>query len=185
MTQDAIKAAKNAARDLISKSSRKAFAFTDVHEIARSLNIKILEGEFRDNFGRNISGLMKVSGKDGKPIIAIKSSDSEERKRFTIAHEIGHFVLHGNELAHVDPDLEAVVYRDKSSAMATNTKEIQANQFAAELLMPTDEINTLMLENQKSDKDITKTIIEISEKYRVSSLAATIKVTSLLNTWHS
>ncbi len=185
MTRNAIKAAKKAAGDLISKTSRKAYTFTDVHEIARRLNIEILEGEFRDNFGRNISGLMKVSGKNGKPIIAVKSSDSEERKRFTIAHEIGHFVLHGNELSHVDSDLEAVIYRDKSSAMATNTKEIQANQFAAELLMPTDEIKTLMLKKQKSGEDITKTITEISENYKVSSLAATIKVTSLLNTWYS
>lgn len=182
MTQNIITIAKNAAKNLIKKVKRDKFTPLNVHEIAKSLNIEILEGEFRDNNGRDISGLIKVSGKEGTPIIAVKSSDSKERKRFTIAHEIGHFILHGNELAHVDSDLESVVYRDKSSTMAINTKEIQANQFAAELLMPTDEIKTLILKNQEDNEEITKTIIEISEKYRVSSLAATIKVTSLLNT---
>jgi hypothetical protein len=66
---------------------------------------------------------------------------SEGRYRFTLGHEIGHWVLHGNDVIAVAniPDLfgdapPPVICRDYSS----EPHEWQANQFAAHLLMPDD-----------------------------------------------
>jgi Zn-dependent peptidase ImmA (M78 family) len=59
------------------------------------------------------------------------------RQRFTIGHELGHLTLHhGHDLI-----LERLVrlnFRDATSSTANDEEEIEANHFAAELLMPHD-----------------------------------------------
>lgn len=62
--------------------------------------------------------------------IFVNKDELPSRKRFTIAHEIGHIVLHGSEGNYVD-------YRHQIGPTDThNTKEREANRFAVELLMP-------------------------------------------------
>ncbi len=59
--------------------------------------------------------------------IWVNKSEPALRKRFTIAHEIGHAVLH--------PQVDVVDYRSNFEK-PKDRKEIEANKFAAELLMP-------------------------------------------------
>jgi Zn-dependent peptidase ImmA (M78 family) len=66
---------------------------------------------------------------DGHQIV-LRGATSEQRRRFTIAHEIGHFVLHPQRLA---PNRGG----DPGNA-ARQQQEHEADQFAAELLMPED-----------------------------------------------
>src|SRR5260370_2801798 len=61
--------------------------------IARELKIKIYETYDFDN---TQSGSIKKE--DGKYVIYLNTSDSAERKRFTIAHELGHFLMHNEYL---------------------------------------------------------------------------------------
>jgi hypothetical protein len=63
---------------------------------------------------------------DGHRIV-LHGPSSERRRRFTIAHEIGHFVLHPRRLAP---------QRNGGGNMAWQEQEREADQFAAELLMP-------------------------------------------------
>ena len=73
-----------------------------------------------------------VYGKRGKALITVNSNLTyEPRKRFTIAHELGHFVL-GHNKKEVIHDNEASMEFYKSGS-----QETEANQFASELLMPT------------------------------------------------
>lgn len=75
--------------------------------------------------------------RDGKrTIIGVNTRTSMRRQRFTIAHEIGHSVLHEGKLI-VDHAVR-VNWRDEVSSQATDRQEIAANAFAAELLMPSD-----------------------------------------------
>ena len=78
---------------------------------------------------------------DRKVFIAVNSKHSTTRQRFTIAHEIGHFMLaHPGEM-FVDKTLRqraVVVRRDGRSSEGTDKDEVEANRFAAELLMPRD-----------------------------------------------
>lgn len=67
-----------------------------------------------------------VSSSDVRAEIWINQDESRVRQRFTLAHEIGHLLLHPLQVA----------YRDTSFTNVTNPNERQANQFAAELLMP-------------------------------------------------
>ncbi len=64
---------------------------------------------------------------------------STVRQRFTIAHELGHFFLH-RASSTVFVDAAPIFFRDESSSNGSQREEIEANAFAAELLMPEDAI---------------------------------------------
>lgn len=74
--------------------------------------------------------LLDKSGELDKDVIKVNSFDPEVRQRFTIAHEIGHFILHEPEQAVSRDDIE------NYSSVMERIQEREANQFAAELLMP-------------------------------------------------
>jgi Zn-dependent peptidase ImmA (M78 family) len=91
----------------------------------------------RVQFDGNESGFAMTSG--GTRIIGVNQSNHRRRQRFTIAHELGHLLLHhgdGDSLL-VDRSFR-VNFRDEISSLATSTQEIEANSFAAALLMPPD-----------------------------------------------
>lgn len=72
-----------------------------------------------------VSGLLIVPRRE----IWVHRSDTHARRRFTIAHEIGHWICH----RHGDP---AVCHLDAGDAPERDPHEREANIFAAELLMP-------------------------------------------------
>lgn len=80
----------------------------------------------------------------GRPAILFNTNESASRQRFTIAHELGHFVLgHGTSP------------RDTSQVFASsNPKERAANQFAAHLLMPADAIRMMVSQGHTSTNDL-------------------------------
>ena len=90
---------------------------------------------------------------DGNPTIAFNKNHRWCRRRFTIAHEIGHYMMKtGHE--NIEPALDG-----------TDSIEVEANEFAAELLMPLKEF-------KKDCKNGITSIDEIAEKYQVSKEAA-------------
>jgi Zn-dependent peptidase ImmA (M78 family) len=72
---------------------------------------------------------------NGRNIIGINSRNSLKRQRFTIAHELGHWMLHEGKPLIVDQSV-MINKRNGVSSQASDEEEIAANQFAAELLMP-------------------------------------------------
>ncbi len=93
-----------------------------VEQIALKENIKIGRASSND-----FSGLL-VRETD-YALIGVNSSEHPRRQRFTIAHELGHYFLHPNKDAFVD-------YRDNKKDIVRSPKEVEANKFAAALLMP-------------------------------------------------
>lgn len=67
-------------------------------------------------------------------MIGVNSKTSPRRQRFTIAHELGHWCMHEGELI-VDRAV-MINNRNKVSSQAIDPQEIEANRFAASLLMP-------------------------------------------------
>ena len=111
--------------------------------IANKLGIKILQTELP----KEVSGaLIKESGRD--PIIIVDISDSDNRKRFTCAHELGHFVYRMEKNNDVDK-FEYIDLRGPLSSTGKNEEEIFANNFAASLLMPKKEVKKLLQENME------------------------------------
>jgi Zn-dependent peptidase ImmA (M78 family) len=86
----------------------------------------------RQRFEGDQSGFMYRH--DGHKIIGINSSHSRRRQRFTIAHELGHLMLHQQDLI-VD---RALNHRNRISTLGVDPAEMEANAFAAALIMPAD-----------------------------------------------
>ena len=103
--------------------------------IARQLGLGVVEAVLKPD----ISGAL-VKRVDEDPLIVLNQKDNVVRKRFTCAHELGHYV---QRLDNPQPSYEYVDLRGPAAANGTNGDEIFANQFAACLLMPEGEIKRL------------------------------------------
>lgn len=129
-----------------------------LEEIAESAGAKVIYGDLSD-IGNNISGaILYEDEKDKKnPTIYINSENSITRRRFTLAHELGHLFLHNGKKLRIDN----LNYSGDDSK--TISEETEANYFAASLLMPKDDLL------DKIDEGYT--IQEIAEYFGVSEAA--------------
>jgi len=102
-------------------------------------------------FDEDISGALVIE--NGGGTIGYNQTESRVRRRFTIAHEFGHFWLH-RETSSVFMDKGFhVMFRSRQSGMAEDTQiiEREANTFAACILMPD---HLLVREIEKIDFDL-------------------------------
>jgi Zn-dependent peptidase ImmA (M78 family) len=145
-----------------------------VEKIAKSLRVQVRFAPLDDE----LSGMVYI--KDGVPIIGVNAMHHPNRQRFTIAHEIGHFELHRKlitESIHVDKAFPALM-RDSNSAIGTEKIEIEANQFAAALLMPTALIKEALAAVQ-FDIDDDGPMEELAKKFRVSRQTLQYRIRNL------
>jgi Zn-dependent peptidase ImmA (M78 family) len=111
----------------------------DVVAIAADLGINVWETK---SLPASISGKIfkdALNGGSSRFSILVNAKHSLPRKRFTIAHEIAHFILHRNRLESGDL-IDDAMYRSGVTAK----EETEANRFAADLLMPFPLIRSLM-----------------------------------------
>jgi Zn-dependent peptidase ImmA (M78 family) len=88
----------------------------------------------------DVSGmLIKQADEDAK--VYVNVADSENRQRFSCAHEIGHYVKRVSSRA--DDAWGYIDRRGPSAARGDNPDEIYANQFAAGLLMPEERVRSM------------------------------------------
>jgi Zn-dependent peptidase ImmA (M78 family) len=107
---------------------------------------------------------MRDAGR-GHAVIGVNIAQHLNRQRFTIAHELGHLLLHSGDAVHVD----AIKHRDDVSKKGTEIEEVESNLFAAELLMPAQFL--------KQDLDRLRTITLLDEE-KVAKLARVYGVSS-------
>lgn len=158
------------AKELLARLSIKT-APVPLEKIAKALGASVRYSPFDDE----LSGMVFI--KDGVPIIGVNSLHHPNRQRFTIAHELGHLELHREMITsevHVDKGFP-VLMRNAVSAIGTDQIEIQANQFAAELLMPRELIEKA-LDGKKFDIDDDGPIEELAKKFRVSKQALEYRI---------
>lgn len=144
---------------------------TPVEKIAKALGAVVRFSPF----DMELSGMIHI--KDGVIIIGVNSLHHPNRQRFTIAHELGHLELHRDMITsnvHVDKNFPGLM-RDAVSATGTESIEIQANQFASELLMPRSLIDQA-LAGKQFDIDDSGPIEELAKKFRVSKQALEYKI---------
>lgn len=113
-------------------------------------------------------------------VIAVNSAQHENRQRFTIAHELGHFLLHRGTKLHFDEDFR-IDYRDATSSDATKREEIEANAFAAALLMPRRILMRDWLRLAPDDKEISDAIRTLAKRYRVSQKAMELRLVNRIH----
>ncbi len=146
----------------------------DVARIAEILGVEIVEDELDDD----MSGFLVVSGGAGK--IGVNRQHHPNRKRFTIAHELGHFVLHASgtdETLFVD---KKIFNRNQEASEGVYKEEIEANRFAAELLMP-ERMVLDICEHEAMDIDLADDLLicNLSRRFQVSQQALTYRLVSL------
>jgi Zn-dependent peptidase ImmA (M78 family) len=120
--------------------------------------------------------------KDGTRFIGVNRAEGSERQRFTLAHELGHLFLHRDESLRYDQGL--MMLRNSHSSDGTDIKEIEANRFAAELLMPEEALRTDMatlpdIDFMVESKETRQYIKQLAEKYQVSAQAMSVRIATL------
>ena len=141
-------------------SARRAHA----HHCFADSPIDLIHGEDLDGFG----GMLKANKAKSKWLIVYNSATSSEgRKRFTIGHEFGHYILHRHQ-----QDIFQCVNGDIETG--DNSKrdiEAEANLFASTLLMPLDDFRR-QVDGQKISFDL---LGHCADRYGVSLTAAALR----------
>lgn len=137
-----------------------------VHE-GLSVNLARFEDE-------TISGQI-IRDEHGKTSIYVRKTDPTNRIRFTVAHELGHHLL-----GHLDDreeivDKDSTLYRQPSNpgeiSDPRHRAEIQANLFAAGLLMPREAVIRAW--------QARRSLKELARMFRVSEQAMQIRINQL------
>jgi Zn-dependent peptidase ImmA (M78 family) len=124
-----------------------------------------------------MSGLLVVEGKRGA--IAYNATHASVRQRFTIAHEIGHYLLHlKNSTSKLFLDRYTVYRRDDQSSTGNDREEIEANAFAAAVLMPGGLVRDEVRKND-FDLDDEDDLTILAKRFNVSTTAMTFRLGNL------
>lgn len=145
-----------------------------VEKIAKFLGAQVRFSPLDDE----LSGMVFI--KDGTPIIGVNSLHHPNRQRFTIGHEVGHLDMHREMLSkevHVDKGFP-ILMRDLTAATGIELLEVQANRFAAALLMPKAVLEAA-LASKDFDIDDEKPFAELAKKFRVSKQALEFRIRNL------
>jgi Zn-dependent peptidase ImmA (M78 family) len=137
----------------------------DVERLATNLGLEVRKQPAEDD----LSGvLMRKTGTTA--VVGVNRNHHRNRQRFTIAHEIAHFLLHPGDGLHVDKGYE-VKRRDGKSSEGVDDEEKEANLFAAELLLPERFLVGDIAKLDGLDLSNDKVIAELAERYSVSAQA--------------
>ncbi|SRR6266566_4172168 len=142
-----------------------------VERVARLLGAQLRYVPFEGE----LSGLL--SQEQGRIIIGVNELHPKNRQRFTIAHELGHLKLHHHSELHIDHHYR-VLLRSKRSSQAIDPDEIEANTFAAELLMPLALLEKDIKE-QAVDYEDDEMIRTLAHRYKVSLQAMIFRLTNM------
>lgn len=135
----------------------------DMKDIVRKLGGVIEE---KIDFDDLCDGTIQKKGEDSF-VIVISPFQNEQRKAFTIAHELGHLFLHMGFMTDKEcwDTQNQTIYR----RFGTTEQEYQANEFAAALLMPENEYKQVLdLFSQNNRVDMN----EVAKYFNVSVSAA-------------
>lgn len=130
--------------------------------LAGKLGIRVYNAPWPDNISGRIQKDEQRGGSSGFAIF-VNKAHPETRRRFTIAHEIAHYVLHEHAIG--DGVFDDALYRSG----LTNAIEVEANKLAADILMPWRLLN---LQVQELGYDVDA----LAKKFKVSPQAMSIRL---------
>ena len=141
-----------------------------VEQVAAHLGIRI---ELAD-LGKDCSAVLVRNGK--RAVIGVNEAQHSNRRRFSIAHEIAHFWLHEGD-TYVDKGYR-VNFRDLESGSGTKLEEMEANAFAAALLMPAKRVRDAFRQ-QPFELTGDDSLELLAKKFSVSTEAMTYRLMNL------
>lgn len=158
--------------DRIFSNSKNFELPVNINQIIKEEGVELVNYTFDED----ISGVLVLNG--SQSTIGVNQSHSEVRKRFTMAHELGHYILHRDQGSSMFMD--KVLYRKASNNYSPKDgkMEREANFFAANLLMPEAAIHSFIDRNHidfYEDSDIQ----DMATEFGVSSSAMTYRLINL------
>ncbi|MEA9762496.1 ImmA/IrrE family metallo-endopeptidase [Xanthomonas campestris] len=148
-----------------------------VERLIKKLSI-VLRHEALDE---DLSGMAYIQ--DDLSMIGINASHHPNRQRFSAAHELGHHILHKDEITgtvHVDKGATRMLLRDESSSLGVDRLEIEANAFASELLMP-KKLLIAEMGGVPIDVEDDRQVDDLAKKFKVSTHAMRLRLLGLLS----
>jgi Zn-dependent peptidase ImmA (M78 family) len=142
----------------------------NVDRLAKTLDITVKY----ESLSADISGALMR--KAGVAVIAINKDHSQTRKNFSLAHELGHYWLHQDDEVFLD---KSIMHRDAKSARGDDWKEIQANQFAASLLMPKQALEKAFDGQLATTQDRDEIVKTLAKQFGVSARAMELRLMNL------
>lgn len=145
----------------------------NLNDVAEKLTIRVK----RKDLGAGIEGACKSSGVK-RLVVLNPNPSSPQKERFTFSHEIGHLLIHQSSYICTEDFFHT--YKTQ------NDEEQEANDFAAELLLPRRAILDIL-----TQKDLTFRLIEhVAVKYCTSLSVAAIRLIQTFNDsaaliWHN
>ena len=136
----------------------------DIANIVRQQNYNV----FIDDLDNNISGYVDHENRD----VVLNKNETPERRRFTLAHELGHIILNSNNrIQHRDN-----ILNNQLDIYANDDKEVEANYFAGCILMPK---NVFIREFNNIKGNIDYKIQKLASYFGVSKLAVSVRANVL------
>lgn len=135
----------------------------DLDGMAAALGLEVVH---HPSLPDDVSGKIERAG--GGYRITVNARHSATRQRFTLAHEIAHYVLHRDLIG--DGIVDNAMYR---STRLSSEFETQANRFAADILMPA------ALLRRVYRKEGVRDLVTLMERFGVSEQAMRIRLNSL------
>ena len=160
--------ARNTARKLLKDANINSYPVL-LREVSKNIPELHIDGQELED---GISGLQ--ASYKGSSFIRYNTRQSLKRNRFTVAHELGHLIL-GHTARH-----------DHVNFQSGDPEEIEANQFAAELLIPLHMLEKAVFEHKTAEalakafwvsrKAMNRRILE-TKTYRIlESLNSTVRL---------
>lgn len=153
--------------DDLRKNHGQISAPVDVIELATNEGIAVYKASFDSE---HVCGMLRRE--NGKTSIYFNRNHPLTRQRYTIAHELGHHILHADTSEFVDEELN--LYRlsgDTDANPSKRRQEIQANLFGASLLMP----KSLLVDAFKATSDVAA----LARLFDVSEAAMGFRINAL------
>ena len=147
------------------KESQVSVLPIDLNKILMHLGINLLPHSFPEK----VSAILLKE--NNMFVVGVNSSHHPHRQRFSIAHEIGHYMLGHYRDNFVDNEDISEGRYDPFDTEHNKVQEQEANYFAGELLMPSDML--------KRDFDKLRNVEEIAKLYNVSKEALWIRLLKL------
>jgi hypothetical protein len=133
--------------------------------LASALGLEV----YRSVLPPGISGLIEPSPTSESGYrIKLNRFEPVERQRFTLAHEISHFLLHRFDIG--SGVLDDTMYRSSLS----DRKEVEANKLASQIIMPLESVKTAAIQLGNIEK--TEKIESLARQFKVSKQAMQIRL---------
>ncbi len=137
----------------------------DLERITKDLKIEVFGTK---DFENNISGKIYYNEEHKEYRIVVNTNHPNTRQRFTIAHEIAHYILHKDRIRENNGIVDTGLYKSN----LYNYLELEADRLAADILMPYD---ILMPLAEESNYD-TESIETLAKKFDVSYTSMSLRL---------